>query len=108
MEIAWRDELYDIYHPDGSSALALFPPSSVNHTGGMMTNKAFKLERAACSIFGVATFGVHLRAYEFRTNGEGKETMMVWVPRRARTKETYPGKLDSVSRTGRVFSLETL
>jgi hypothetical protein len=22
--------------------------------------------------------------------------MMVWVPRRARTKETYPGKLDSV------------
>ena len=60
--------------------------------GGTMSNKAFTLERAACAIFGLPTYGVHMTAYE----GEG-EDMKVWVPRRAKTKATWPGKLDNVS-----------
>lgn len=48
---------------------------------------AFALERAACALFGVATFGVHLTAYtpDYR----------IWVPRRAATKSTWPGYLDN-------------
>ena len=89
----WRNELYQIYHPPTSTAPSLFPSRSPDApVGGTMFNKAFTLERAACAIFGVATFGVHLHAYE----GEGDE-MKVWVPRRAKSKATYPGLLDSVS-----------
>jgi hypothetical protein len=61
--------------------------------GGTMSNKAFTLERAACAIFGLPTYGVHMTAYE----GQG-EDMKVWVPKRAKTKATWPGKLDNVSR----------
>ena len=57
-----------------------------------MSNKAFTLERAACAIFGLPTYGVHMTAYE----GEG-DGMKVWVPKRAATKATWPGKLDNVS-----------
>ena len=57
-----------------------------------MSNKAFTLERAACAIFGLPTYGVHMTAYE----GSGSD-MKIWVPRRAETKATWPGKLDNVS-----------
>lgn len=60
--------------------------------GGTMSNKAFTLERAACAIFGLPTYGVHMTAYE----GSGRD-MKIWVPRRAETKATWPGKLDNVS-----------
>lgn len=61
-------------------------------TSKTMSNKAFTLERAACSIFGLPTFGVHLTACE----KEGKD-IKVWVPKRAMSKATYPGMLDHVS-----------
>jgi hypothetical protein len=82
----WRNELYQIYASPKSSFLASRPLQ------GAFANKAFTLERAACAIFGFATFGVHLTAYE----GEG-ENMKLWVPRRSRTKQTFPGVLDNVS-----------
>lgn len=46
--IGWRNESYSIYGPpvDGAGPL----PGS---------NTAFTLERSACSLFGVATYGVH-------------------------------------------------
>ncbi|WVF66391.1 hypothetical protein IAT40_001131 [Kwoniella sp. CBS 6097] len=80
----WRNELYAIYaHPDSSG---------LRHTmiGGTGNNVAFHLERAACALFGLATFGVHMTAYE----GEGDD-MKVWVPRRSKTKATWPGRLDN-------------
>lgn len=53
LSIGWRNELYAIYASPQSSALK----NSVNKPFG---NVAFHLERAACALFGLATFGVHL------------------------------------------------
>ena len=69
-------------------------------------NAAFQLERSACAVFGLATFGVHMTgkqggqmlslvltsAYE----GSGSD-MKIWVPRRSPTKATWPSMLDNVS-----------
>ncbi|WRT63587.1 uncharacterized protein IL334_000510 [Kwoniella shivajii] len=83
----WRDELYTIYASPKSSGLQQSAKSSQS---GSFDNVAFNLERAACALFGLATFGVHMTAYE----GEGVN-MKVWVPRRSKTKATWPGKLDN-------------
>ncbi|KAI9635984.1 NUDIX hydrolase domain-like protein [Dioszegia hungarica] len=80
----WRNELYQIYASPKSSFFSSTAPQAP------FANKAFTLERAACALFGLATFGVHLMAYE----GEGKD-MMLWVPRRSTTKPTFPGMLDN-------------
>ena len=53
LSIGWRNELYAIYASPQSSALK----NSANKPFG---NVAFHLERAACALFGLATFGVHL------------------------------------------------
>ncbi|KAL0243978.1 hypothetical protein I308_105241 [Cryptococcus tetragattii IND107] len=79
----WRNELYAIYASPQSHAFK----GPVNKPFG---NVAFHLERAACALFGLATFGVHLTAYE----GTG-EDMKIWVPRRSKTKATWPGRLDN-------------
>ncbi|WVR03387.1 hypothetical protein IAU60_000378 [Kwoniella sp. DSM 27419] len=81
----WRNELYAIYVSPRSSGL-----KQPKLLGGTSTNVAFHLERAACALFGLATVGVHMTAYE----GEGKD-MQVWVPRRSKTKATWPGRLDN-------------
>ncbi|WWC57849.1 uncharacterized protein I303_100384 [Kwoniella dejecticola CBS 10117] len=87
----WRNELYSIYAASYSSGLNQGPPTSPIMLGaGTFDNVAFHLERAACALFGLATFGVHMTAYE----GEGSE-MKVWVPRRSKTKATWPGRLDN-------------
>ncbi|ODN97049.1 hypothetical protein I350_08028 [Cryptococcus amylolentus CBS 6273] len=82
-QAGWRNELYAIYASPQSSAFA-------STSGKPLDNVAFHLERAACALFGLATFGVHLTAYEI-VNGE----MKVWVPRRSKTKATWPGRLDN-------------
>ncbi|TXT12471.1 uncharacterized protein COLE_02881 [Cutaneotrichosporon oleaginosum] len=79
----WRDELYAIYASPRSAAFAT-PPR------GGWRNAAFACERAACAVWGFATFGVHMTAYE----GEGG-SMKIWVPRRSPTKATWPGMLDN-------------
>lgn len=84
--LGWRNEKYQIYACPQSS---YFASSGLQ---GIFANKIFTLERAACALFGFATFGVHMMAYE----GEGKD-MKLWVPRRSKTKPTYPGMLDNVS-----------
>ncbi|KDN38779.1 hypothetical protein K437DRAFT_251083 [Tilletiaria anomala UBC 951] len=70
----WRDELYAIYGPERC---------------GLQQQREilFKMERSACSLFGFATFGVHCTGYT--------EDMKVWVPRRSKTKSTFPGMLDN-------------
>ncbi|PWN51678.1 hypothetical protein IE53DRAFT_385955 [Violaceomyces palustris] len=71
--IGWREELYSVYgkNPD---------PSRTNVP-------CLRLERAACGLFGVATFGVHLTAYT--------PDMRIWVPKRSKTKSTWPGYYDN-------------
>ncbi|KAE8441280.1 hypothetical protein EG329_005546 [Mollisiaceae sp. DMI_Dod_QoI] len=69
----WRDELYAVYGPDNSII--------------------FDVERSASALFGVVTYGVHMTGY---TRVEGASYgIKIWVPRRARTKSTYPGMLDN-------------
>ncbi|KAG8759851.1 hypothetical protein FRC14_004812 [Serendipita sp. 396] len=68
----WRYELYPIYsHP------FILDEKRI----------AFAMERAATPLFGVVTYGVHLTMYtaDYR----------VWVPRRAKTKQTFGGLLDN-------------
>ncbi|PBP20715.1 putative thiamine pyrophosphokinase-related protein [Diplocarpon rosae] len=69
----WRDELYPVYGPDNELL--------------------FSVERSASCLFGVVTYGVHMMAY---TRDESASYgMKVWVARRAKTKQTYPGMLDN-------------
>ena len=68
----WRDELYGVYGAGGELL--------------------FEIERAASPLFGVVTYGVHMTAY-VRSETDGG--MKIWVPRRARNKQTYGGWLDN-------------
>jgi 8-oxo-dGTP pyrophosphatase MutT (NUDIX family) len=69
----WRDELYPIYGP-GNELL-------------------FSIERSAAALLGVVTYGVHMTAY---TKVEGVSYgIKIWVPRRAKDKQTYGGMLDN-------------
>src|SRR5258708_25927716 len=53
------------------------------------------MERSACALFGIVTYGVHMTVYEQKGDADagvggtdGKVPMRVWVPRRAATKPT--------------------
>ncbi|RPA88021.1 hypothetical protein BJ508DRAFT_409936 [Ascobolus immersus RN42] len=69
----WRNELYPAYIP--------------GRKGG---EKVFDVERAACALFGLISYGVHLTAYV-----EDEQGLRIWVPRRSKTKSTYGGMLDN-------------
>ncbi|EFY88834.1 hypothetical protein J3459_013630 [Metarhizium acridum] len=66
----WRKELYPVYGPDRS----------------MLVN----IERAASPLFGIVVYGIHMTGY---VNTEGG--LKIWVSRRAKNKQTYPGMLDN-------------
>jgi len=66
----WRSELYPIYGPK--------------------RKLLFSMERSATPLFGVVQYGVHMTAFV----REG-QSMKIWVPKRAKTKETYPGMMDN-------------
>lgn len=82
----WRGELYPVYARGGELL--------------------FDVERAASPLFGVVTYGVHLTAYvrvkktavsadgEKEVQVDGEEELKIWIPRRARSKQTYAGMLD--------------
>lgn len=64
----WRDESYPIFRHHG----------------------VVGMERAGSALFGINTFGVHMTAF-VRT----PEGLKIWVPRRAKNKQTYGGMLDN-------------
>ncbi|KAK9472362.1 NUDIX hydrolase domain-like protein [Dipodascopsis tothii] len=68
----WRNELYRIYYPARQTYLLM--------------------ERAATPLFGIVSYGVHLVAYVPATESQ---PLRLWVPRRSKTKSTYPGMLDN-------------
>lgn len=70
----WRNELYPVYGDSERS-----------------DNVAFVMERAATPLFGISTFGVHLNAYTKTEDGQ----ILMWVARRSKTKQTWPGLLDN-------------
>ena len=65
----WRNELYPV---ERSSQ---FPIS---------------IERAGSALFGIVTYGVHMTAYVKLDN-----CIKIWVPRRAKNKQTFGGMLDN-------------
>ena len=66
----WRNELYAVYAPPGKLA--------------------FNIERSACCLFGVLTYGIHMTAFVRSSLG-----LKIWVPRRSYNKQTFGGRLDN-------------
>jgi hypothetical protein len=60
----------------------------------------FEIERAAASLFGIRTYGVHLVGYI-----EGPDGLRIWVPRRAKNRPTFPGLLDNTVAGGQPAGL---
>jgi 8-oxo-dGTP pyrophosphatase MutT (NUDIX family) len=73
----WRDELYAVYDPRNPGCPLLL------------------LERSAAQLFGVVTYGVHMTAYCIDPSRSSLDAYQIWVPRRSKTKQTYPGMLDN-------------
>ncbi|EIW53418.1 uncharacterized protein TRAVEDRAFT_60881 [Trametes versicolor FP-101664 SS1] len=90
----WRNELYPVYrNPFG---LRDFPGHADEDAHGDALNYAFRMERAASGLFGIVTFGVHMTVYEEAPGADGQPpSYSMWVPRRAATKQTWPGYLDN-------------
>lgn len=65
----WRNELYPI---ERSSKIPI------------------SMERAASTLFGIVAYGVHMTAYVKLDN-----VIKIWVPRRAKNKQTFGGMLDN-------------
>ena len=66
----WRNEEYPIYGPGRELVLSM--------------------ERSVTPLLGIITYGVHMTAYVNTPDG-----MKIWAPRRAETKQTYPGMMDN-------------
>ncbi|KAJ5120491.1 uncharacterized protein N7515_009879 [Penicillium bovifimosum] len=66
----WRNEKYPVYGPGGEFLL--------------------EMERAASPLFGIVSYGAHLTGYVHDVTG-----LKIWVPRRAKNKQTYPSLLDN-------------
>ena len=96
----WRAEWYDVYvapngalRTDGRAPLTLLEVAPATTPAGSESQRsgyAFSMERAACKLFGVVTYGVHMTVYEQQKEDMGLDAnaMRVWVPRRAATKPT--------------------
>jgi hypothetical protein len=83
----WRAELYPIY-ADPFGVLD-HPDHSFQAKGFKQLNFVFEMERSACGLFGVVTYGVHMSIYQEVLGLDGEKSLAVWVPTRARTKPTY-------------------
>lgn len=68
----WRNEMYPVYGSRAKNELL------------------FSMERSASALFGIITYGVHMTAYT-----ESPDGIKIWSPRRADTKQTYPGMMDN-------------
>jgi 8-oxo-dGTP pyrophosphatase MutT (NUDIX family) len=69
----WRDELWPVYGRNGELL--------------------FSMERAAIGLLGTMRYGVHLTAYVVEPSAP--HGILIWVPKRAADKSTFPGMLDN-------------
>ncbi|KAH6903253.1 nudix hydrolase 20 [Coprinopsis sp. MPI-PUGE-AT-0042] len=79
----WRSEMYAIYADP--FAVHDHPTAPIE---GKPLNYVFELERSACALFGLITYGHHV-------DEQGCKSIRIWVPTRALTKPTWPGYLDN-------------
>lgn len=100
----WRGEMYPIYrHPFGKLDAPLGSEGNGDDIEDDSRNYAFRMERSACALFGTVTYGVHMTVYQddpekATRNEQGaleNESCRIWVPKRAKTKQTWPGYLDN-------------
>jgi hypothetical protein len=99
----WRGEWYDVHVASSSvlradrrdplTLLDIAPATATTPESGLSSRRsgyAFSMERVACKLFGVVTYGVHMTVYEQRKGDVGVDAngVRVWVPRRAATKPT--------------------
>ena len=83
----WRGEMYPIYRkPFGKNDAPLEEAGDEDSL-----NYAFRMERAACALFGTVTYGVHMTVYL----DDPAHGCRIWVPKRAKTKQTWPGYFDN-------------
>ena len=66
----WTTEVFPVYGPNKEVVVSI--------------------RRAGAPLFGIVTYGVQLLAYQ-----ENPEGLSIWVARRAKTKRSFPGMLDS-------------
>lgn len=71
----WRNETFPVYGPGGEMLL--------------------EIERSGSALFGVVTYGVQLTCYV-----EDQHGLRIWIGRRSRSKQTYPGMLDNTAAGG--------
>ncbi|TVY53257.1 Uncharacterized protein LCER1_G005760 [Lachnellula cervina] len=76
----WRNELYPVY--------------------AEKNELIWNVERSASCLFGVVTYGVHMSCYtllseEEKAEDDTKHGFKLWIPRRAKSKQTYGGMLDN-------------
>ncbi|GAB0138312.1 hypothetical protein EsDP_00006548 [Epichloe bromicola] len=69
----WRNELWPVYGRNGELL--------------------FSMERAAIGLLGTMQYGVHMTAYIEEPSAPNG--MLIWVPKRAANKPTFPGMLDN-------------
>ena len=62
-----------------------------------------KIERAACSVYGVKGYGVHVNG--FVRDSSSREITHIWVGKRAKDKSTWPGMLDHIVAGGQPFGI---
>ncbi|KAG7095702.1 hypothetical protein E1B28_006416 [Marasmius oreades] len=86
----WRAEMYPVYRDPLAVHDYPAPGQGEEEMGNL--NYAFEMERSACALFGVVTYGVHMSAFMRDVKGVG---LRIWVPTRAKTKQTFPGLLDN-------------
>lgn len=79
----WRNELYPVYrNPFG---IHLPHDLDAKDRDSDTSNYLFEMERSACQLFGVPTYGVHMTIYHEDANGNN---VRLWTPTRSRTKQT--------------------
>jgi hypothetical protein len=76
----WRNELYCIY----ADPFGRHDYPSTNASLSDDTNYIFEMERSACALFGVVTYGVHMTIYKETADGD----VEIWTPTRSKTKKT--------------------
>jgi len=76
----WRSEMYPVYRDPFGVHDNVAGEEIVDDN----LNFAFEMERAAAALFGIVTYGVHMTIYHDSADG-----MKIWVPTRAKTKQTY-------------------
>lgn len=80
----WRAEMYPVY----ADPFGVHDHPESHGKEETHLNYAFEMERSACALFGLVTYGVHLSIYEETAQADGTKALRVWVPTRSLTKPT--------------------